>query len=136
MPTWLKYLLLQIPGCVIAGVILAGLWKLQWITGPVALLGFTLWVLSELLLYPFVKQAYENNAETGSAALVGARGVAQGELNPQGYIRVRGELWRAVAVSAHQKVSSGSQVEIVKAEGMQLLVRAMSEEQNPKGENS
>lgn len=126
MPTWLKYLLLQIPGWAITGTILLGLWDWQLITSTLALIGFCAWLLKDLILYPFLKPAYEGGAKTGSAALVGARGVAEGELNPHGHIRVRGELWRADAVPAGQKVAAGATVEIVNAEGMKLYVRAVA----------
>jgi membrane protein implicated in regulation of membrane protease activity len=47
-------------------------------------------------------------------------------LNPHGYVRVRGELWRAIAVPEGQVVTAGSEVEIVDAEGMNLFVRPFS----------
>jgi membrane-bound serine protease (ClpP class) len=49
--------------------------------------------------------------------------VAEGNLAPEGYIRIRGELWRAVNKSGNQVISSGTEVEILGAEGMRLIVR-------------
>lgn len=125
MPVWLKYLLFQIPGWAITGAVLLSLWHWQLITMSLALLGFFAWLLKDLFLYPFLKLAYEGSASTGSSALVGARGVTQEDLDPSGHIRVRGELWRAVAVPGDQKVAAGTPVEIVDAEGMLLFVRAV-----------
>jgi membrane-bound ClpP family serine protease len=54
--------------------------------------------------------------------------VAEENLAPQGYIRVRGELWRAVATPADQVVNAGTEVEIVSADGMRVFVRAIANE--------
>jgi len=123
LPTWLKYFLLQIPGWAISAVVLASLWYWQLLSSSLALIGFVAWLLKDLFLYRFVRHAYEGDKKLGSAALVGARGVAQGNLNPHGFVRVRGELWRATAVPESEVVTAGTAVEIVEAERMELFVR-------------
>jgi len=84
---------------------------------------FSVWLLKDLLLYPFTRTAYETAAKTGSAALVGTKGVAEGNLAPDGYVRIRGELWRAVSEPTDQMIFAGTQVEILSAEGMRVYVR-------------
>lgn len=84
-------------------------------------------MLKDLLLYRFVRRAYEPDL-TGVARLVGARGIAQGDLAPNGYIRVRGELWRAVVSPADGVIPSGAEVEIVSAERMEVFVRVVEAE--------
>jgi membrane-bound serine protease (ClpP class) len=84
------------------------------------------WLVKDLLLYRFVRRAYEPDL-TGVAKLVGDRGVAEVDLAPSGYIRVRGELWRAIVSPADNVVKSGTEVEIVSAEGMEVFVRAIDE---------
>jgi membrane protein implicated in regulation of membrane protease activity len=123
--TWKKYLLLQIPGWLATAIVLAVLWHWQLLPRWLALLCFFGWLVKDLILYPLLRHAYEDGAKTGSAALVGARGVAQEALNPSGYVRVRGELWHAVAVPADQVVASGTEVEIVNAERMTVFVRPL-----------
>jgi membrane-bound serine protease (ClpP class) len=123
---WLKYLIFQIPGWVIVAAVLAGLWHWQFIPKWLAVLGFCGWVVKDLLLYPFLRRAYETGVETGSAALVGARGIAEEELAPNGYVRVRGELWRAIVSPPDRVVNAGTEVEIVKADGMRVFVRAVA----------
>jgi len=44
-------------------------------------------------------------------------------LAPEGYVRIRGELWRAVSEPADQMIFAGTQVEILSAEGMRVYVR-------------
>lgn len=119
-------MLFQIPGWIIAATILVGLWHWEYLPAWLAAIGFFGWVLKDLLMYPLLRRAYETDVKSGSAALVGARGIAEQELAPQGYIRVRGELWRAVAAPPHQAVSAGAEVEIVSADGMRLFVRPVA----------
>jgi membrane protein implicated in regulation of membrane protease activity len=121
---WFKYLVFQIPGWVITAMVLIGLTHWQFLPKWLAVACFLGWLLKDLLLYPFFRPAYEPGV-TGSARLVGARGVAEGDLAPMGYIRVRGELWRAVATPTDHVIRSGTEVEIVNAERMEVLVRAV-----------
>jgi membrane-bound serine protease (ClpP class) len=123
---WLKYFIFQIPGWVISAGVLASLWHWHFIPGWLGAIGFFGWVLKDLLLYPFLRRAYENDTKTGSAAMVGATGVAEQDLAPHGYIRVRGELWRAVVSPPERVVRAGTQVEIVSADRMRLSVRALA----------
>jgi membrane-bound serine protease (ClpP class) len=122
----LKYLIFQIPGWVITAAVLERLWHWQFIPKWLAVVGFCGWVLKDLLLYPFLRRAYETDIKTGSAALVGARGIAEEDLAPHGYIRVRGELWRAVVSPPDQVVNAGAEVEIVSADGMRVFVRTIA----------
>lgn len=125
MTTWQRYLLFQIPGWLIAVAVFALVrhWNLlaEWL----AILGLAAWVIKDFALYPFVRLAYETKTPTGSQILVGARGVVEQELAPEGYVRVRGELWRAVADPAGQKISPGTPIEIVDVERMKLIVRPL-----------
>lgn len=93
----------------------------QWL----AVLGFGGWVLKDIFLYPFVRTAYQASGKTGPQALVGAKGVATDDLAPNGFVRVRGELWRAVANPNDQMICSGTEVQILAVEGMTLRVRAL-----------
>jgi membrane protein implicated in regulation of membrane protease activity len=112
------------PGWIIAAILLTGLWHFGLFAAWLAVFCFSVWVLKDFILYPLVRKAYETAAvKTGSDALVGAKGVAEGNLAPEGYVRIRGELWRAVNNSGNQVISSGTEVEILGAEGMRLIVR-------------
>ncbi|HEY7219415.1 MAG TPA: NfeD family protein [Candidatus Binatia bacterium] len=124
MSTWRRYLLFQIPGWLITGLIVVGLWNWRYLPDSLAVVLFIGWVGKDLLLYPFLRRAYELDAKTGSQGLVGVRGVAQDHLNPCGYVRVRGELWNAVANPVDQVILAGAEVEVVSADGMQVMVVA------------
>jgi membrane protein implicated in regulation of membrane protease activity len=124
MSPWIKYLLFQIPGWIIAATVLALLVRWESLSKSLAVVCFIGWLVKDLLVYPFFRRAYEPSV-TGSARLVGSKGIAEGDLNPNGYIRVRGELWRAVVRPGDQVVKSGAEVEVVSAERMEVFVRAL-----------
>jgi membrane-bound serine protease (ClpP class) len=124
MPTLFRYLFFQIPGWAIGAVVAMGLVHWSVIPSWVAALGFFGLVLKDLAFYPLLRSAYETRVKSGSEALVGKKGIAQSDLAPEGYIRINLELWRAVADSAGPIIASGTEVEVVDAEGMKLIVRA------------
>lgn len=125
MTTWQRYLRFQIPGWLLAVALFALVrhWNLlaEWL----ALLALLAWVIKDFALYPFVRLAYETKTATGSQLLVGAKGVVAQDLAPEGYVRVRGELWRAVPEATEQQISAGTPVEILKVERMKIFVRPL-----------
>lgn len=58
---------------------------------------------------------------TGTEGLIGAVGVARGDLAPQGYVLVQGERWQAVAEDG--EVKQGARVEVVGIDGFRLKVK-------------
>jgi membrane-bound ClpP family serine protease len=58
---------------------------------------------------------------TGPQTMIGKRCVTTTALNPDGYVRIDGELWRAV--SAGGTVGAGMTVLVVAVDGMSLTVR-------------
>jgi membrane-bound ClpP family serine protease len=123
MHTFTRYLLFQIPGWVIAALVLMGLreWTGLSFWGAIAI--FVLWVIIDFALYPFLRNSYERNVETGSERLIGERGVAKEWLRPEGYVQVHGHLWRAVAEPKNQPISPESPVRVVSADGLTLTVK-------------
>ncbi len=109
--TFRKYMLIQVPGWFFLLFLLLFLRPRvkmpDWV--GVMLLGF--WVVKDLALYPFLRQAYEENPRSGAQLMVGLRGIVTADLRPEGYIRVRGELWRARATT--EPVQKGTRVEVV-----------------------
>lgn len=128
MPTWTRYLLFQIPGWIVAAIVLFPLWRWRLLPEWLLLAGFSLWVLKDFLMYPLLRTAYEKRGKSGSKELIGKTGVTAGDLAPEGFVRVRGELWRAVANPAGTTIPAGTTVEILAAEGMTLSVRPVRRE--------
>lgn len=124
MSTPVKYLLFQLPGWVLAAAILAVLRYWAGIPGWTSAVLFILWVAKDLAMYPLLRTAYESGVKTGADRLIGARGIAHGELSPRGYVRVRGELWQAEVKPNDDSLAPGSPVKVLAAEGMTLIVKA------------
>jgi membrane protein implicated in regulation of membrane protease activity len=121
MRPFTRYLLLELPGWVIAAVVLAWLWPLggldPWLGAGV----FALWVAKDLAVYPFLRIAYEPG-RTGVEQLVGLRGVVSRAVDPVGYVRLRGERWRAELAPGERPIPAGVEVEVRSAEGLTLRV--------------
>jgi membrane protein implicated in regulation of membrane protease activity len=117
-----KYALFQVPGWVVAAVVLLGL--MEWINlSPWAASGlFALWVVKDIALYPLVRIAYEADVKTGMEQLVGEKGVAQEWLDPDGMVRIGGELWQAEAEPSEQRIEPNSEIRVTGAHNLTLVV--------------
>ncbi len=131
--TLLYYSLLQIPGLTILGLALAAAVQFEWLGVPLAAGILVAWLIKDAVMYPFVKSAFEPPppGDRGPAGLVGAIGTTTRELNPQGFVRVRGELWQAECVAVSEssaspaEVPADREVRVVAARGMMLLVEPL-----------
>ncbi len=123
MKVFTRYLLLQIPGAlaIVLVMVVLHLWLEVplWI-GVAVVAG---WLAKDLALYPLVRSAYDvSDASSPQARLVGARGVAEQDLAPTGFVRVRGELWRAVAAQEEAPIRRGEAVRVRAVDGLELVV--------------
>ncbi len=118
----IKYTLIQIPGTVFF-ILLLQLLR-QWVDIPRWLLwGLVgLWVAKEIVLFPFVRRAYESGDSEPGKGMVGEKGIAEEFLNPSGYVRIRGELWRAEVRGEKSAVEKGKTVRIHSVHGLTLVV--------------
>jgi membrane-bound serine protease (ClpP class) len=60
---------------------------------------------------------------TGVEGMTGEVGVAKSSLNPNGKVQIHGEIWNAVIQPDEGAVKRGEKVEVVKTEGMKLIVK-------------
>ena len=122
MTTWSRYWLFQIPGWALTGVVL--LLLRQWIDISLAVVFglLALVVIKDFLLYPFLRSAYDTRVKTGIAQLIGSQGVVKQDLDPEGFLLVRGELWKARLKPNHRAAPKGTEVRIEAADGMTLIV--------------
>jgi membrane-bound serine protease (ClpP class) len=72
------------------------------------------------LLVRMVVQAQRRRAVTGAEGLVGLRATAESDLDPEGWVIVQGERWKAVA---EERVARGEPLQVVSMEGLRLRVR-------------
>jgi membrane protein implicated in regulation of membrane protease activity len=133
MTTFHRYMLLQIPGMLIDIAVLAAL--IEWWNLPLwAAVGiFGLLVLKDLALYPFLRVGYETKEKSGVERLIGERGVVKQRLDPEGYVLVHGELWKARPARPGHPLDPGTRVRVAAFEGMLLLVEAWEQ---PVGQGS
>jgi membrane-bound serine protease (ClpP class) len=71
-------------------------------------------------LVRLVIQAQRRRPRTGAEGLVAQRGEAATDLDPEGWVIVQGERWRAWA---GERIVSGETVEVLSVEGLRLRVR-------------
>jgi membrane-bound ClpP family serine protease len=114
--------LLEAPGWALAGVILGFfVWRGD-LSRHLASLLLALWVGKDFLLYPMLRIAYEEGNPSGTDGLVGALGTARERLDPEGYVRVGSELWRAVVPRDRAPVEAGSPVRVLEVRDLTLHV--------------
>jgi membrane-bound serine protease (ClpP class) len=73
-----------------------------------------------ILLVRMVVEAQRRKATTGAEGLIGSSGVAATPLQPEGWVVVQGEKWRA---QADGPLDPGARVEVVGMDGLRLRVR-------------
>ena len=127
MQVWRRYLLIQIPGWALAAIILYALHR--WLGLPAwlaaALLAADL--VKDFLLFPVLRSAYENAAATGPERLIGETGEIVRDADPEGYLSVRGELWRVVTQRGRGPLRTGARARVVGAKGITLVVAPADE---------
>ncbi|HWP83850.1 MAG TPA: NfeD family protein [Terriglobia bacterium] len=128
MRTFARYLLLQIPGWVLVALLLAALHR--WMALPLwaAVVVLVLDVAKDFVLYPYLRRAYETTPSSGTHCLIGKVGVVTKPLNPEGYLRLHGDLWQARVEEGTEAVLPGTRVRVVGADGLVLLVSAERDE--------
>jgi membrane protein implicated in regulation of membrane protease activity len=120
----LRYALIQLPGTVllVLVILLINRW---WVTVPLWL-GFGivgLAVVKDLVLFPLLWRSYTRGDPDDPSSMIGRRGIVIGRLGPEGYVRVRGELWRAETVENERPLEEGQSVTVVRVNGLKLYVR-------------
>ena len=117
-----RYTAFQVPGWILTAI--GGWWIHRrfdlplWVTSGV----LAAWVIKDYALYPFLRFAYEVDHRPQMERLIGAKGSAIESLAPDGYVRVRGELWRAKTMGT-ETIGEGDAVEVTGVERMTVIVR-------------
>ena len=109
---WWCHLLLGVP------LVIAGLFVfLPWTTAvPIAL---SLAIGTAVIGY-YSARALRQPPVAGKEAMVGLAGEAVSDLNPEGLVRVGGELWVA---QAPEPIARGARVQIVEVQGAKMRVQ-------------
>ena len=125
-----RYILLQVPGTTLLVLILIQL--RNWFDLP----AWSVWgpivisVAKDVILFPFVWRAYDWDSQREANSMVGRRGVVKERLAPSGYIKIRGELWKARVVEGGPPIEKGEAILVEEMRGFTLLVLPYKEESN------
>jgi membrane protein implicated in regulation of membrane protease activity len=119
----LRYAILQVPGLAAAvGVIFL---LRRWILFPdsYAWIGLGLWILKDVILFPFVWHAYDWDDPGRTGSMIGRPGRVTVRLAPAGYVEIGGELWLAEATEPLRSIEVGERITVEDVEGLKLFVR-------------
>lgn len=124
----LRYLLLQLPGGALAGLVLVGLWSWMGVPGWAALVAMLVWVAKDIAMYPLVRRSFSlgESEWVGVRRLIGARGLAIDDIAPAGWVRVKGELWRAEALGDGPPIPRGTTIRVRHVRGLTLFIERES----------
>lgn len=123
MSIFWRYWLFQVPGWVILGALLIAAHESLGLSPLTAALVLGLWLVKDILLYPVLKPHYVFKEREAHHALLGEKAVAQETLDPRGYVKLRGELWKAELVDDDSPVQRGESVVVKSVDGLTLKVR-------------
>jgi membrane-bound ClpP family serine protease len=118
-----KYFALQLPSWTGVGLVLWLLWRFWELPAWLAFALLAAFVAKDVALFPLLRHAYgdEPSRMVGAEALVGAAGVAEGELAPSGWVRVRGERWSGDLLGGGS-LADGKPVVVRSLRGLRLQV--------------
>ena len=124
----IKYFLLQLPG-VIAFILILLLVR-QWLEVPAYLLWGLLgiWVGKDIVLFPFLWRCHDPNQYPDRFRMVGRRGLALTRLNPDGYVQVQGERWRAGVHEGQASIDKDEAICVEAINGLKLKVKSCPED--------
>jgi membrane protein implicated in regulation of membrane protease activity len=122
-----RYLLFQIPGWILVLILLGAARHWLGLSTEAAAGLFLLFVAKDFLIYPYVRKAYEPDNRTVAELLIGMTGVTKQALDPEGYVLVKGELWRAMAETPGQSIAQNTIVVIQGVSELTLIVKPAEE---------
>ena len=105
----------------IALLVVYFLYKIRVIGVAFSIILFSIMIGPIALMIYFIAKVQFRRPEIGVEALTGMKGVVVEDLNPEGFVRLGGELWRARALKP--PVRKGQEVEVVRVDGLMLVVR-------------
>jgi membrane-bound ClpP family serine protease len=107
-----KYWALQLPAAVLVIAVLLAVeddlaWP-RWLVWAIA----AAWVAKDAILYPFVWRSYASQPARLPLPMEGAAGVAVERIDPRGFVRSSGELWRAEIARGARPIEKGETVKV------------------------
>lgn len=128
--TLTKYFLIQIPGW----LLIVGVGKLMnsagWIPNIYWGLALGIWIVKDIALYPILWKSFSPASDSGDCPLIGKNCIVLRDLNPEGTVRVQGEIWQATLDSQSELATlpGGSSGMITRQSGIKLIVSPLSDD--------
>ncbi len=76
-----------------------------------------------IFIMGFAIKAQFKKPTTGLEGMVGSAGIVKSTLKPKGKIQIHGEIWNAIPQSGEEVIRKGEEVEVVRVDGMRLIVK-------------
>lgn len=117
----LRYGLFQLPGWILLTLVFVVLHVRFGTPVWVGAVVLGAWILKDAALYPLVRDSYHPWKEDASRRVVGSRGSTEEPLDPEGWVRVGAELWRAQTETG-EHLARGREVRVRDVRGLTLFV--------------
>lgn len=115
-----RYALFQSPGWLAAAAVAVAAVEWGGVAPAWAALGGGLWFAKDLAMFPFTRRAYERSPTTHG--VIGEHGIADGPIDPEGWVQIGTERWRAELARDAAPIEAGARVRVVALEGLTLRV--------------
>jgi membrane-bound serine protease (ClpP class) len=79
--------------------------------------------ISFAIIVGFALRAMKKPVITGQEGMIGQTGIARTNINPRGQVQSGAELWSAELVEGQECIHKGEKVEIVRMEGLKVIVK-------------
>jgi membrane-bound ClpP family serine protease len=119
---YVRYFFFQLPGL---GLIIILLW---WLTNKFDLPSiyaaavFSLWLIKDIVMFPFLWRSYDTASQNVLESMIGRHGTAVDDINPCGYVRIGGEMWRGEVLPGKAPVKKGDSVIVTGVDGLMITV--------------
>lgn len=122
---YIRYFLFQLPGAVILVSIMLLVkyyadfdWYIFWII-------LAAWIIKDIIMFPFIWRSYDTGNESSAQNFKGKKAEVTRKLDPEGYVRIGGELWRARLID-DVPAEKGDRVSVEEREGLLLRVKKIN----------
>jgi membrane-bound serine protease (ClpP class) len=112
------------------GLEIAAIWAIGWLALPdmgielplmLLIAASIAWAAFSIWLFIFTTRTLKMQAQAGLPSMVGTKGKVTMPLNPDGLVKIRGELWGAAADNG--EIEAGEDVIVTGQNGLKLSVR-------------
>ena len=116
-----KFLLFIMDEILIGGVLIFLLYYFGvdvWLSGVLVVILVVIFIFMTYIFLPQLKKPV-----TGTEGMIGITGIAVETLNPNGRVRIRGELWDAESIDG--RIGKGEKIVVEEVNGLNLLVKKL-----------